>query len=104
MRESTVEKYLHDQVTAKGGTTRKFKGRRNNPDRIVIWPEFKTFAAHIGIYETTPVRIHFVETKAPGKGARDGQKREHLRLRKLGCTVCVLDTKAKVDRYVSLYR
>ena len=38
MRESVVEKYLHEQVEARGGTTRKMKGRINDCDRLVIWP------------------------------------------------------------------
>lgn len=94
MRESTVEDYLHDEVTKARGTTRKFKspGRPHAPDRIVIWP---------GDHGAT---IHFVECKAPDKKPRAGQAREHVRLRKLGCTVLVIDTKAKVDNYVKANR
>lgn len=91
VRESAVERHLHAEVSKAGGTTRKFKspGRNNVPDRIVIWPG--DFIA----------RIHFVEMKAFNEEANDGQKREHIRLRKLGCTVLVLDTKQKVDDYVA---
>lgn len=87
MRESKIERYLHQQVEARGGTTRKFKSpnRRNVPDRIVIWP------GNV---------VHFVECKAPNKDARPGQQREHERLRFFGCVVCVLDTIDSVDNYV----
>jgi hypothetical protein len=87
MRESTVEKYLHDQVTRAGGTTRKFKspGRANVPDRIVIWPTG---------------RVHFVELKAPGEGLRPGQEREVDRLADAGAFVFVFDAKRMIDDYV----
>ncbi|HHD7566826.1 TPA: VRR-NUC domain-containing protein, partial [Escherichia coli] len=48
------------------------------PDRIVLLPGG---------------RIVFVECKAPGKPPRPDQLREHERLRKLGFTVVVLDSK-----------
>ena len=99
MRESIIEKYLHKQVTAAGGTTRKFTGWKNVPDRIVIWPTIHTFEKPRIVKDAA--RIHFVETKATGKTARAGQVREHKRLRALGCVVLVLDTKAKVDNYVA---
>lgn len=91
MRETTVETHLRTQVVNAGGTTRKFSSatRKNNPDQIVIWPG---------------AVIHFAELKAPKKTANAGQLREHTRLRKLGCTVVVLDTKAKVDAYVEFWR
>lgn len=99
MREALVERYLHLQVEKHGGTTRKFKspGRVNVPDRIVIWP---------GVIDCDDCkadrpRIEFVECKAPGKDARPGQAREHVRLQKLGCVVMVIDTYEKVDDYVA---
>lgn len=95
MRESKVETYLHDEVTKARGTTRKFKspGRNNVPDRIVIWPHRIRAGQKWN-------HIHFVECKAPGKDARPGQAREHVRLQKLGCVVLVIDTHEKVDNYV----
>lgn len=86
MRESTVEKYLHKQVVKAGGWTYKFKspGRRNVPDRIVIWP----------------AQVDMAECKAPGKKPRAGQVREHKRLTTFNIDVFVLDTKEKIDRYV----
>ena len=90
MRESVIELHLHRQVVAAGGITRKWvsPGRRGVPDRIVIWPGKKG------------ARVHFVETKAPGRTARPSQIREHNRLMLLGCVVLVLDTKEKVNTYV----
>ncbi len=101
MRESKIERYLHLQVRKAGGDTRKNTGRIHIPDRLVIWPGaiyvFGTAVKHM-------TDIHFVETKAPGKKARPGQLREHARLRKLGCTVWVLDTKEKIDHYIEVSR
>ncbi|EBD6078502.1 VRR-NUC domain-containing protein [Salmonella enterica] len=51
---------------------------RHVPDRIVLLPGG---------------RIVFVECKAPGKPPRADQLREHERLRALGFTVVVLDSK-----------
>lgn len=98
MRERDVESYLHQQVTAAGGTTRKFSSatRANNPDRIVIWPP--DGPACCGLMARA--RIDFVELKAPGKRARPGQMREHIRLRAYGCQVFVIWSKALIDDYV----
>lgn len=101
MRESKVERHLHKQVTAAGGTTRKFTGRIHNPDRIVIWPERRVVRGKSVAFDAD---IHFVETKAPGKTPRPGQVREHNRLRKFGCQVFVLDTIEKVDAYVGQHK
>ena len=95
IREREIEHYLHKQVTAAGGTTRKFKGRINDPDRIVIWPAR-------GLCDNVP--IHFIECKRPGGKARAGQLREHRRLRAFGCLVLVLNTKKLIDTYVELHR
>jgi len=88
MRESAIERHLVKRVKAAGGECRKLKGRRNEPDRLVLWP--------CG-------RAHFVETKAPGERPRPGQVREHKRLRGMGFIVLVLDTKEKIDNYVKGY-
>jgi len=84
-RERVIERLLHRQVEMRGGTTRKLKGRVNDCDRLVIWPRGA---------------VHFVECKAPGKKARQGQLREHKRLHALGCKVYVLDTLDAVRNYV----
>jgi len=88
VRESRIENYFVQQVTLAGGRALKFTGYRNAPDRLVIWPWG---------------RINFVELKAPLGRLRSGQKREHERLRAVGCQVIVLRTKAEVDGYVSAH-
>ncbi|EAA3705462.1 VRR-NUC domain-containing protein [Salmonella enterica subsp. enterica serovar Newport] len=79
-RESLIEKHLVTEVKRAGGVAYKFvsPGRRSVPDRIVLLPGG---------------RIFFVECKAPGKAPRADQQREHERLRALGFTVVVLDSK-----------
>ncbi|MDP3939594.1 MAG: VRR-NUC domain-containing protein [Deltaproteobacteria bacterium] len=98
-----VEARLKKQVALAGGATRKFvsPGRPNVPDQIVIWPRVVLVTPRV---ERIEAEIHFVETKAPGKSARGGQKREHKRLRKLGCQVFVLDTKERIDAYIEANR
>ena len=86
-----VEAYLKKRVLEAGGSTRKFASRINNPDQLVIWPGGDAF-------------MHFVELKSPGKKPRAGQVREHKRLRDMGCSVFVLDTKPKIDEYVAKYK
>lgn len=84
-----TEAYLKKQVLAAGGATRKWvsPGHPSVPDQIVIWPAVGGAV------------IHFVEVKAPGKDAKAAQVREHKRLKALGCTVYVLNTKTKIDGY-----
>lgn len=104
MRERDIEQYLDEQVTRAGGTTRKFvsPGHRGVPDRIVVWPEYgMTNGVRTAAYTA---RVHFVETKAPGKKPRPEQRREHERLRKLGCTVLVLATYGQINLYVRKQR
>ena len=92
MRESSIERYLVRQVKAAGGECRKFvtPGRRHAPDRLVLIPAKGAWVA----------QIVFVETKAPGKKARPGQKREHKRLRGMGFTVRVINTKGEVAAFI----
>ncbi|MGL9751795.1 MAG: VRR-NUC domain-containing protein [Symbiopectobacterium sp.] len=80
IRESTIEKHLVAEVKKAGGMAYKFvsPGRRSVPDRIVLLPGG---------------RMVFVECKAPGEKPRPEQLREHERLRALGFTVVVLDSK-----------
>lgn len=80
VRESIIEKHLVDEVKKIGGIAYKFvsPGRRSVPDRIVMLPGG---------------RLVFVECKAPGEQPRADQLREHKRLRTLGFTVVVLDSK-----------
>ncbi|EAS6351712.1 VRR-NUC domain-containing protein [Salmonella enterica subsp. enterica] len=79
-RESLIEKHLVAEVKKTGGVAYKFvsPGRRSVPDRIVLLPGG---------------RLVFVECKAPGEPPRADQLREHERLRALGFSVVVLDSK-----------
>ncbi|MGG2140857.1 VRR-NUC domain-containing protein [Candidatus Symbiopectobacterium sp.] len=80
IRESTIEKHLVAEVKKAGGIAYKFvsPGRRSVPDRLVLLPGG---------------RLVFVECKAPGEKPRADQLREHDRMRALGFTVVVLDSK-----------
>lgn len=100
MRESAIERYLHTQVEKAGGTTRKFKspGRRNVPDRIVIWPERAKLVR--GYVHRLSREIHFVELKAPGEKLRPAQERERNRLAALGCQVFMFNGWEQIDAYV----
>lgn len=74
MRESVIEKKLHERVVDAGGTTRKFTspGRRGVPDRLVMF---------------SGGRLCFAETKAPRKDFAAHQARERRRLEDLGFKV-----------------
>lgn len=84
MREKEVEAHLVKRVKEQGGIAYKFVSpqRIGVPDRICVLPGGQ---------------IVFAELKAPGQKPRPEQAREHQRLRDLGCTVLVLDTKELVD-------
>lgn len=88
MLERDVEDYFVEQVEAHGGIHRKLRwiGRRAAPDRFV-----KFLGA-------APV---LVELKKPDKEPRDDQKREHARLRAVGCDVRVIDTRQAVDNFIA---
>ena len=85
MKESDVVKHLKKVVAEMRGTTRKVKweGRKHAPDLLVL----------------LPLTSCWVETKAPGVKAREGQLREHARLRASGMHVYVLDTIGAVDEW-----
>ncbi|MCC8364952.1 VRR-NUC domain-containing protein [Xenorhabdus sp. PB61.4] len=80
IREDVIEKHLVNEVKKAGGIAYKFvsPGRRGVPDRICVLPNGQ---------------VIFVECKAPGEKPRPDQLREHERLRALGQTVVVLDSK-----------
>lgn len=88
MRESAVRKHLHERIKALGGEHRAMKwiGRDHAPDDFCMLPG----------------RHFWVEAKRPGKAARDGQLREHDRMRAAGCEVLVLDTIEKIDAALPL--
>jgi hypothetical protein len=82
MLEKEVEAYLVARAKALGGIAMKFTSpqRRSVPDRIVLLPEAK---------------VLFVECKRPGAKTTPAQDREHVRLRELGFTVIVMDSKER---------
>ena len=90
--ENAVEKYLHDEVIKRGGTTRKWvsPGRRGVMDRIVLLPQ---------------CHVLFVEVKTLGEGLEDHQKREADALRSVGANVEVtwVSGKAGVDALLAGY-
>lgn len=89
MKESDVVKHLKKVVREMRGTTRrvKWEGRKHAPDLLVL----------------LPLTSCWVETKAPGVKAREGQLREHARLRASGMKVFVLDTIEAVDSWAELH-
>ncbi|MFT4465944.1 MAG: VRR-NUC domain-containing protein [Sodalis sp. (in: enterobacteria)] len=80
LREKAIEQQLIRAVKATGGIAYKFVSPRRLgvPDRLVVLPGG---------------RLLFVECKVPGQKARPSQRREHDRLRALGCEVIVLNDK-----------
>ena len=85
-RESEVEAHLVKRVKERLGIAYKFTSpqRRSVPDRMCVMPGG---------------RVVFVELKRPGAKPTEQQTREHQRLRDLGATVLVLDSKTQVDHY-----
>ncbi len=86
--ESTIEKYLKDQVEVRlGGWCVKLIPwfESGLPDRLLFLPG---------------ARIELVETKDRGKKLRPTQRRVRRKLKTLGFTVLIIDTKEKVDALV----
>lgn len=89
MRESIIENYLVKFIKSYGGLCLKFSSpaRRSVPDRICLLSNNAGLA----------LSFFFVECKATGQVASPAQEREHKRLRDLGYTVFVVDSKAQVS-------
>ena len=87
MKEADVVKHLKKVVREMGGDTRKarWEGRKHAPDRLILLP--RLFANC------------WVETKASDVKAREGQLREHVRMRASGIKVFVLDSVEAVDNW-----
>ena len=83
--EKAVETYLREQVRKAGGLALKrvCPGWTGVPDRLILLPGG---------------RIFFAETKDLGKTPKRRQKYVHSRLRELGFTVFVPDSKEAVDQ------
>ena len=91
MREKDVEEYLRDQVKALGGKAYKFvsPGNAGVPDRMVCLPGGG---------------VAFVELKAPGKKPTPLQEAQHRKMRNLGLSVFVLDSKLGVDLFINMVK
>jgi len=94
MRESEIEKYLVKKVKALGGEVRKVKwiGRRGAPDRLVMFPVTNQKFID-GMWGTAL----WVELKATGEVPEPHQLREHVRMRRVGQRVVVIDSIEGVD-------
>jgi hypothetical protein len=95
MREvgsSGIGRYLVQAVKRAGGMAEKIKWHRKGPpDYLVTWR--MTRLSILG-------SMDLIETKAPGKKPRADQVRDHVRRRKFGVVVHVLDTQEKIADYV----
>ncbi len=108
MREREIEKYLVQRTKQLGGEVRKvmYTGHRGAPDRLLMLPERKRTAWSVSsallgaegiIQETLPAATIWVELKAPGKKPEPHQIREHVRMRRMGQRVVVIDSMEGVD-------
>ncbi len=83
--ERDIEGHLVRRVEAIGGEIRKVKwiGRRGAPDRLVMFRG-----------------AEFVELKRPGEELEVYQAREHLRMRRHGIKVRMLNSFEGIDAYI----
>lgn len=90
LRERDIEKHLVTRVKALGGEVRKVQwiGRRGAPDRLVMLPPLEINQKN---FKCRKHRTTWVELKAPGVKPESYQLREHVRMRKMGQHVVVID-------------
>lgn len=88
MREREIEEYLRLGVKRLGGIAFKFTspGNAGVPDRLIVMPDN---------------RIYFVELKRSGGKTSHLQNRQIGRLRDLGCSVSVIDSKEGVGKFLN---
>lgn len=89
-RESEIERFFVQGCKKKGWLCLKFvsPSMTGLPDRIILMPNGRMF---------------FAELKAPGKRPRPLQAAVHNRLRKLGFSVCVIDSKETAETYLAIF-
>ena len=89
-KESEIERFFTQGCKKKGWLCLKFvsPSMTGLPDRIILMPKG---------------RIFFAELKAPGKKPRPLQVVVHNRLRKLGFSVCVIDSKESAETYIDVF-
>ena len=87
MIEKDIEKYLVSRIKKIGGLAWKLTspGVSGVPDRLILWQG----------------QIWFVELKRPKENMRRLQLYRQSELQKQGFDVVCLDTKGKVDQFVS---
>lgn len=97
--ERDIERYLVEQVKAKGGEVRKVKwiGRNGAPDRVVMLPPHEVPYIDGVADARYPIPAIWVELKAPGEKCRAHQIREHERMRRMGQRVEVVDSIDRVN-------
>lgn len=100
MRESAIENLLHERVRDLGGECRRVRwiGRRGAPDDYVMVPPYCYTDRH-GNRRCRQGFVGWVECKAPRKGPRPEQAREHTRMRALGAAVLVINTPELIDHF-----
>jgi hypothetical protein len=100
MRESSIEAALHQRIKDLGGETRRVKwlGRRAAPDDYVMLPAY-CYTDRLGNRRCRPGFVGWVECKAPRKGPRPEQAREHSRMRGLGAQVLVISSVEHIDHF-----
>ena len=90
MAERDIRKLLKARVESYGGHIRAVAwiGRAHAPDVLCLFPSEE--------------RHVFVETKFSEGAPREGQLREHERLRAAGCEVVVICSMAELDEWLPL--
>jgi len=88
--ERDIENYLVHQVKSLGGMCIKLSPDwyTGIPDRLCLLPKGRAF---------------FVEVKAPGKRERKAQRVFGNKLRELGFTALVVDSKCLVNKTLNIY-
>lgn len=103
MRERDIEAELVKRVKALGGEIRKVKwvGRDGAPDRVVMLPR----SAEHECYDDHTI---WVEVKRPGAAAtfpanahERKQNREHIRMRRMGQRVEVVDSFERIEEILA---
>ena len=99
MKERYIEQYLVRRVKELGGEVRKVKwiGRRGAPDRLVMLPARRLVQSIDCAWCNPTGKTLWVELKATGEKPEAHQLREHVRMRKMGQVVVVVDSIERVD-------
>jgi hypothetical protein len=90
VRERDIEQYLREQVKKVKGKAFKWvsPGNAGVPDRVILFPGGK---------------VVFAETKAPGKKLTPLQENQIRKIKEMGFSVVVIDSKQGVDEFIRQY-